>query len=370
MGDLHVTVRLGEHIVEDQVISVRDVVRLGEHEGALVGFPGASVAVCRVGQELDVRGRRLGEGDSTTLDLGQVHVRLDHLVPESVIRPGPMPMDLRFLLIALGVTTAGMWVDLGKELLPLDPSPVSERAAVQPVSMSPDAPLPTLQGEGRAARPDDALTGYRYHPWYRGAVPSTLNAELARIRLQTDPTDLVQRALVARGAYDTEAWVDALASYEILAEAEPENTVWLHGQARSQKRLGFHRGEISSYIRILELDPDDVEAMGNRAVAHARIGDYEGAEYWLVRMRSTRSENPYLYVHEAMVAAIQGDDDSALALLEEAVAARYELPDGLQLELRRDLALDPSLGSLRGDDRLQRILWRHYGADHPRRGGL
>ena len=210
-------------------------------------------------------------------------------------------------------------------------------------------------------------TGFRYHPWYRGAVPSTLDAELARIRLQSDPGNQGQLALVARGSYEQDDWAGALSHYTALIDAEPDNAAWLHGQARSQKRLGFHRGEISTWIRVLELAPDDVHAMGNRAVAHARLGDYEAADYWLVRMRGADSDDPYLYVFEAMVSAIEGDDDTALVLLEQTIASRHELPDGLQVELRRDLALDPALGSLRGDDRLQRMLSRQYGADRPRR---
>ena len=368
MGDLHVTVRMNERIVDDCVLGVRGVVRIGDGENARVSFPGANVAVCRVGNELDVRGRRLAEGDITTLDLGQVHVELEHLVPESAVRPGPVPLDLRFLLVALGVTVGGMWVELGKDLLPVDTVQRTQRtAAVQPVAQDVATPVVALQGEGRAARPDDDLTGFRYHPWYRGAVPSTLDAELARIRLQSDPGNQGQLALVARGSYEQDDWAGALSHYTALIDAEPDNAAWLHGQARSQKRLGFHRGEISTWIRVLELAPDDVHAMGNRAVAHARLGDYEAADYWLVRMRGADSDDPYLYVFEAMVSAIEGDDDTALVLLEQTIASRHELPDGLQVELRRDLALDPALGSLRGDDRLQRMLSRQYGADRPRR---
>ena len=176
----------------------------------------------------------------------------------------------------------------------------------------------------------------------------------------------LQDALVFEG-YEQDDWAGALSHYTALIDAEPDNAAWLHGQARSQKRLGFHRGEISTWIRVLELAPDDVHAMGNRAVAHARLGDYEAADYWLVRMRGADSDDPYLYVFEAMVSAIEGDDDTALVLLEQTIASRHELPDGLQVELRRDLALDPALGSLRGDDRLQRMLSRQYGADRPRR---
>lgn len=367
MGDLHVTVLMNDRIVDDSVISVRDVVRIGDGDGAEVVFPGANVAVCRVGGELDVRGRRLAEGDRISLDLGQVHVELEHLVPESAVRPGPVPLDLRFLLVALGVTAGGMWVELGKDLL-TDATPRAERtAAVQPVAQDLQLPVKPLQGEGRAARPDDELTGFRYHPWYRGAVPSTLDAELARIRLQSDPSDDGQRALVARGSYEQDDWSGALTHYGSLVEADPDNPTWLRGQARSQKRLGFHRGEISTWIRVLELVPEDLHAMGNRAVAHARLGDYEAADYWLVRMRGAESEDPYLFVFEAMVAAIAGDDQTALALLEQTISCRHELPVGLQVELRRDLAVDPALGSLRGDVQLQRILSRHYGADRPRR---
>ena len=120
---------------------------------------------------------------------------------------------------------------------------------------------------------------------------------------------------------------------------------------------------------IQDLDPGNPIVMGNRAVAHARLGDFRGADYWLVQMRSRASDSrdPYLNVLEGMVSAIRGEESLALAQLEEAVALRGALPEGLQLELRRDIAIDPSFGSLRTDEGLHRMLWRHYGADHPRK---
>ena len=49
MGELQVTIRYNGFVVNHQVVRVRDVVRIGDSADAKVSFPGASVAVHRVG---------------------------------------------------------------------------------------------------------------------------------------------------------------------------------------------------------------------------------------------------------------------------------------------------------------------------------
>ena len=78
VGDLAVTVRLNGVLVEDQVIPVHSVVRIGESADALVHFPGADVAVVRLGKRLAMRGRSLEEGEEMEISLGATHVHIRH----------------------------------------------------------------------------------------------------------------------------------------------------------------------------------------------------------------------------------------------------------------------------------------------------
>ncbi|MCP4810460.1 MAG: hypothetical protein GY913_20215 [Proteobacteria bacterium] len=390
MADLHVTVRFNDFIVEDRVLAVSDVLRIGEADDSVVHFPGASVAVCRVGETLDIRGRRLAEGERTGFSLGQVHVELEHLVPLEVRRTNPPAIDARFLLVAMAVTTAGMWfdalhsvvdapppgpvaswVDDAREVVPfLDVAAedMARRAAVQPNYEVAYLPQVVIRGEGREATNDDAVTGYGYYPWYRVEVPSTLQAELARLRLGDDPADWSQHALIARGAYDNDNWRDALVHYQELLDQEPSDVRWLYGVAQSQKRLGLHRMELETYARLLEVDDQHVHALGNGAVAFAKMGDYETAELWLDRMRtSEQSDDPYLDVYEGMVAAVVGLEGDAIEHLEAACSRREAMTDSQRVELRRDLAMDPALSQLRTNRALRSMLWRHYGAASPRK---
>jgi hypothetical protein len=67
-----------------------------------------------------------------------------------------------------------------------------------------------------------------------------------------------------------------------------------------------------------------------------------------------------------MIAAVQGHDDEALQALDKTLDARAQLSDELQVEIRRDLAIDPMLSSLRKDRRMSAILRKHLGAGAPR----
>ena len=57
-------------LVEDRVLKVDRLVRIGESDQALVSFPGADIAVVRMGRWLSVRGRKLEEGDEVAIFLG------------------------------------------------------------------------------------------------------------------------------------------------------------------------------------------------------------------------------------------------------------------------------------------------------------
>jgi hypothetical protein len=83
-------------------------------------------------------------------------------------------------------------------------------------------------------------------------------------------------------------------------------------------------------------------------------------------MHRASPDNPYGQVFEALCASLQGREDEAIAHLEEAISRRGAMSDDLQIELRRDLALDPALAPLRADPRLRAMLSRQLGAASPR----
>lgn len=390
MADLRVTVRYNDAVIEDRTLAVRGAVRLGDAKDAEVSFPGTSVTVCRVAGHLDIRGRRLAPGESTSFSLGPVHVELEHVEPVALRLLSAPPLDPRFLMIAMGVTVAGMWLDMGAELLSHPPTPVvelvdavgwrlpgaaagaarpgRERVASAGRPNVPDAApdAAPVAGEGREARNDDDLTRMGYYRWYRQVVPADLEAEIARYRLAGARGDPSLHALVARGAYESDSFREALEHYAYLVELQPENISWWQGLANSQRRLGLHRDELASWDAVLRLDRSNLVARGNRAVTLARLGDYEGAEDELARLRPQQSSYPYVHVYVALYEAIRGREEASIQALERAITARTLLPEAMQIELRRDLAIDPVLRPLRANAQLRAMLYRHFGAASPR----
>lgn len=383
MGDLHVCVRWQGRVIEDRVLPVRDAVRIGDEPGAAVPFPGASLLVERVGEDLATRGHVLAEGERTRLSLGAVTVDVEHL---ECARPAPLrapPLDLRFAFVALGVLVGSMWVDAVSAQLAhrgLRPGQVAARVvrAERPTAEAGQTATvalgrgsaadlaPPVAVEGREATPDDAETGWAYYAWYRQAVPSTLDARIASLQLAQDPRDSELKGLAARGAYDNDDWRQALGLYTELVQAQPQDLRWLNGLGLAQKRLGMHRAELLTWGRVLELEPEDIAARGHRAVALARLGDYDAANGELDLLRTTHGEHPYAAVVEGLILATLGQEDAAVAALDQAFFRQGQLPQALQLELRRDLALDPALRVLRSDRELRVMLYRHLGAAAPR----
>ena len=388
MGDLHVTVSYHGSVIEDCYVPVRGAVRLGEAEGARVGFPGADLTVYRVGDAYELNGERLGPGERTQVIRGAVAIQLEHVEHLRLPRFSRGHFDARFLLIAMAVTASGMWLDtltsvaehpaggfiaeqydrVRSEL----PGGVEDQRSQRTTSVQPNAELymlpPTRDHlvDGPPARKDDSVTGWSYYPWYRSVVPSTRESSAARSRLSAHPDDATLHAVIARDAYHSEKWEGAHHHYHWLAEEDGGEPDWMLGLALSRKRLGMHRAELETYERLLVLDPGNFLALGNRAVSLARQDRWSEVPAALARMYRAAPDHPYAHVFEGTCAALQGREDEAIAHLELAVASRGLMSDDLQIELRRDLALDPALGPLRADARLRAMLSRQLGAASPR----
>lgn len=383
MGDLRVSVRWQGRVVEDRVLDVRGGVRIGDEPESAVPFPGASILIEREGPYLVTRGHRLAEGDQTSLCLGSVSVLLEHQAQERALRPMALPFDVRFGFMAMAVIVGSMWVDAAglqvgafrhaSVAVEEGPRGKQEAADSQSVSGRPTAQPEDGQqspasfaADGREALPDDAETRWAFYTWYRRAVPNTLDAQLAMLQLASSPEDAELKGLAARGAYDNDDWRGAFSLYAELVSAQPKEVRWLEGLGLAQKRLGLHRAELATWARVLELDPRHIMARGGKALAMARLGDYDAAVSELDRLRVVGGDHPYVDVFLGMVLAIQGDEPNAVLALEQGFMARGRMPAALQLELRRDLALDPALKALRSNRELRAMLYRHIGAAAPR----
>lgn len=389
MGDLHVTVRYHGAVIEDRVLPVRGAVRLGESEGAEVQFPGAEITVCRVGCDLDISGRRLKPGQRTGVSTGAVHVQVEHVERLTIPRLSGGHFDLRFFLVAMAVTAGGMWLDTLASVAEnpaggalayhyerlqaaLPASGVDDRRSQRVTSVQPNSDLYLLPPardhlvDGPPAHPDDSVTGWAYYPWYRAIVPASLGDRAARQRQAAAADDRALHAAVARDSYQADRWEVSHLHYQWLSKADPGEVEWLYGLGLARKRMGMHRAELETWERLLELDPDHFMALGNRAVSLARQDRWSEVSAALTRMYRAAPDHPYGHVFEATCAALQGREDEAVASLERAVATRGAMSDELQIELRRDLALDPALAPLRADPRLRAMLSRQLGAASPR----
>ena len=396
MGDLAVTVRLNGILVEDQVIPVRSMVRVGEATDALVHFPGADVAVVRLGKRLAMRGRILEEGEEMEISLGATHVQLRHtnnFRPPSTLQA---TIDTRFLVTAMLVMVMGSWIDAAEHWL--DHQPRDESAAIRdqllqifgagqsgspgPMNtaistpseglLEPESeglalePGSTSKADGPSHIPDDRLTGTGYYEWYRSVVPTDNQVEDASVQFLRDQEDPSARQVLALDAYNRDDFESAAWHYQWITAHFPADRAARIRLARAEKRLGFHAREIAHYRAVLNIDPANTEARSGLAVALTRLGRLDEAAGALDALLISAPHHPSTHLTIATIAAMQGREAEAVESLETAFTARAQLSQELQIEMRRDIALDPAFKAMRSDWRLRAMLLRHLGAAAPR----
>jgi tetratricopeptide (TPR) repeat protein len=376
VAKLHVTIAYHGQIIEDRILSIHETVRLGEAPDALISFPGADLLVSCVDGDISWRGRRLREGDRAALDLGALRVQVEHLCPERIRYSKAFAgFDLAFVLILLGVTVSGMWIDTlnrirstparGAYLEQIGDfrarsnansewqKSAEKSSAVQAVDPVESLALGDDFWEGPRAHSDDERSGFGYYSWYREsvAIPTVVVRKTGAAGLQG-----VDHAALAYAAYAADNYEAGLAHFQWLVAHNPDSTRWLEGVALSQKRLGMHAQELRSIQALLKLDPNHLVAMGNRAVALARLGQLDSAQEALDALKTRYPFQPFATHCEALVFAIRGQEIEALGALDALLREHGALPGRLQDELKRDIALDPALANLRSDPRLRRLL--------------
>jgi Flp pilus assembly protein TadD len=388
MGDLRVRVCMGDYVVDDRTIKVSGVVHLGDCLDARVAFPGTKVAVIRLGDTYRLRGRTLEEGEELRITLGHVDVWVGNEPKYRRIEGQSSLVDHKFVMAATIMIAVGSWVDAAEAWIDHQPAVHTQHAGSTLKRMVTRVRQPATRQRVAAVRAhphtrtevehiqriadgprhisDDRATRTAFYRWYRSAVPSDPLARKASQRLEQDEMDGAARRTLANAAYNADRFESAAWHYQMLTWANQDDGGALLGFARSQRRRGRHASEIEVYRRILESWQDHAAALGGMATALARMGRFDEAALSLERLETVSPEDPYTDMAIATIAALEGRSGDALDALNRAVSHRQLLSPELQIELRRDIALDPAFSALRHDKRLRGLLRRHLGAAAPR----
>lgn len=127
---LQVTVRLRDEIIEDTVLTVTDGLRLGEHDEAVVAFPGLDLVLSLDADQdvLVVRGHRLAAGERYSLSHGPVEVTLLPVAEARLARSPLWRGDIALPVLLLAVILLTLSVQAAHEVV-LAHSDVSEGVA-------------------------------------------------------------------------------------------------------------------------------------------------------------------------------------------------------------------------------------------------
>ena len=379
MGDLNIQVRLNGVVVDDRTIAVKRSVVVGDFPGSAYLFPGASVRVQRSNDVLTALGQPLREGDSVGLSMPHITVRLSHT---QKARPRHQRtghgLDNSFLVAAVLIVLTGTWLDAVRawaHRLPtngaavvdgwVNPTTGQQRATMNIKEVS-RAPRTAEAPDGPSHRTDDAQTGVGYTPWLRNAVFVDERFKEADRRLVVDPESTESRRIVAHTAYNSGHYSAAAWHYRQIVEADSSDHQAALRLAWALRREGKHQQELAIYRSILLGDPGHVLALSGRTLAELRLDQTGAASRTFDRLQTVAPDHPYTEMTAAIMEANQGQPSRALQSLSRALKERERLPKDLQVELRRDVAIDPLFAPLRAGRGLPAVLRRHFGAASPR----
>lgn len=149
MNRLAVVVRLGDVVVEQRLVRLREGLVFGDAPGAAVGFPHATVALGRDAFGWTLQGHRLACGRPLVLAYGRFEVSFEGVAdaPERIhLVDGP---DLRMLVATLAVLLLGAAADTVARVGARHPDLVQELRARLVVTPAPSDPgIPDDTGLG------------------------------------------------------------------------------------------------------------------------------------------------------------------------------------------------------------------------------
>jgi hypothetical protein len=163
LNRLYVSVRLHGLVVDERAMPLYDGLRLGESPRAELSFPGADVLLRCTEDEVWVRGRRLGPGDTLQMSLGAVHLCIEILDARprwhhTLDRLGevlgfrmPLP-DLRVLFATVALAVGAAFVDASTSFLERSTTAHDDVQAVLVALGAPQARPQALEGPATPVR--------------------------------------------------------------------------------------------------------------------------------------------------------------------------------------------------------------------------
>ena len=385
MANVVISVWMHGRLVEYQALTLRRSITVGGADNARVSFPGPTVVLTRVDNRVLVGSQCLEPGDDWIFEQGVVRVRIENSFPLQAAKEWRNKTDHRFLVAAVMLLCVGTWFDsvqkyfshaawgthssfglhgteLETETRSANLGLSNERHDAQWVPT--EVGLSTI-AVGPAHESDDHVSGVAWYSWYRQAVPEEDGAGEAYLSFLDDPLDAGARRVLALSAYNADNPSVSLWHYRWLVKQYPRDLDLRIRLAWAEKRRGRHNLEVEQYRAVLAIEPEHRLAQAGLAVALARLNRLDEASLIMDELQGGAPMFPYTDVTIGLVEAIQGHDKAAMVALNRGFEARRQLSEELQLELRRDLALDPILQSLRSDKRLNNLVHRHLGAAGP-----
>jgi tetratricopeptide (TPR) repeat protein len=187
----------------------------------------------------------------------------------------------------------------------------------------------------------------------------------AKDRLKIDPQDTGALSVLSYYQYLAEDFPDALTTYDKIIDLEPESSAGYNNKALVYKRQGRYEEEEALYRVALALEPEDTTALNNLAVNLAHQHRFDEALAIMNKLEVVDPADPYADLHRAKIAAEQGQDDRSRMFLEKALSGMKKLDTLHHIEFRQDIRVDPSFEKLRHDPAFNAILVQYYGKDTP-----
>lgn len=141
---------------------------------------------------------------------------------------------------------------------------------------------------------------------------------------------------------------NAIPSWEKVLTIKPNYYQAWYNDGNALSALGRKEEAIASYDQALKYKPDKHEAWGNRGIALTRLGRYEKALVSYNRVLEIKPDDNYAVYKKAACYSLQGDVQSAVETLKQAIL--------LDSEYREMAKTDSDFDLIRQDDRFQALI--------------
>jgi tetratricopeptide (TPR) repeat protein len=153
-----------------------------------------------------------------------------------------------------------------------------------------------------------------------GLGQPALAVELAERACDVSPNDPRTLAVLAEALKSSGLLEEALATYNVLVERSPLDTIAAAGRAEVLKSLGRIEEAVAAYDKALELDPDHIAAANGRASALRSLGRLNDALAAYTQTLELHPNNTYAANGQAATLKVMGRLDEALAINESVLA--------------------------------------------------